>query len=291
MIIKGLNRLDEETVRKIRNMEKAVMEIDGVRENVYLDDSLHFDHRIKHTFIAYEKDQPISFIHLFIPTQKEAELSAMTLPEHRGQGYFSALLLCVREELLRYKIPDLLFVADTRDSIAPLMNDLGAQYDFSEYAMTLEKSDWQDESPDNGIKLVKTKYKDIDTLADISVAVFGESKKDARGRVEKSLLASTRESFAADFKGKLIGMGYVDYESNDPGIFGFGILPEFQKKGYGRRFLSLLINHLLADGAVRVKLEVDSKNDHALHLYQQIGFTPTSGYDYYRKSVQSEREN
>lgn len=285
MIIKDFKRLDEGTLSQIRSLEQAVMKQDGERNEVYLDTSLHFNNSIKHTFIAYEKDQPISVLHLFLPTSREAELCAMTLPDYRGRGYFSALLLCAGKELSKYGIPDILFVADRRDSNKSLMDHLDANYDFSEYAMALEKNSWHDQSQDNGIRLIKTKFGDLDTLTDISRAVFGESEADARSRIEKSLLARTREGFAANLSGKLVGMCYVDYEERDPGVFSFGVLPEFQGKGYGRRFLSLIIGHLFNRGAVRVKLEVDSKNDRALNLYRSIGFAVSSGYDYYRMAV------
>lgn len=291
MIIKKYNRLDPETTRKLRQLETVCQAYDQTNTDpVYLDISMHFDKQICHTYIAFESGQPVSFIHLFLPTAREAELTAMTLPDHRGQGYFSALLFSVEAELHKYQIPDLLFVSDHTLSVKnkDMLRHLGAVYDFSEYAMALDCRDWQDQTSDSGLILEKAAFKDLDALAALSVATFKDNPEDARRMAEKILLARSREGFKAVYRGEVIGMLSVDYEEKDPGIFGLAVRPDFQHQGFGRRLLALILNHLFDRGALCVKLEVDSKNDHALHLYQKIGFKTVSGYDYYRKLLKKQ---
>lgn len=284
MIIKSYNRLDKNTISDIRLLEEKCMKKNGI-DRVYLDDSLHFDHQIRHTFIACEKGEPVSFLHLFIPTPNEAELSAITLPEQRGMGYFSALLACALQELEHYHIPDLLFVTRPSAADPELMRHLGACYDFSEYVMMLEKSEWQGPDAYQEIRLVRAEWKNLDALVRISVAAFGDSGEDARSMAEKSLLSGSREGFAAEYNEKLIGMAYVNYEEEAPCIFGFAIDPEFQGRRLGTHFLNRIIEHVFSKGVSAIKLEVDSKNDHALHVYQRLGFSVVSGYDYYRSRV------
>ncbi|WP_010631203.1 GNAT family N-acetyltransferase [Sporolactobacillus vineae] len=288
MIIKKYARLNSETTEELRKLENVCRTYNRIQsEPVYLDISLHYDKRICHTFIAYESGQAVSFVHLFLPTAREAELTAMTHPDYRGQGYFTALLFSVEEELNKYRIPDLLFVSDHVQSAQneSMLEHLDATYDFSEYVMTVQRQEWNNSTTDNGLILEKAEYKDLDDLTALSVAAFNDSPEDARRLAEKALLSGSREGFKAVFKGKVVGMLSIDYEEKDPGIFGFAIHPEYQKKGFGRRLMSLILIHLFERGALCVKLEVDSKNAHALHLYQKIGFKAVSGYDYYRKPL------
>ncbi|MFT8316796.1 MAG: GNAT family N-acetyltransferase [Sporolactobacillus sp.] len=287
MIIKRYNRLEDSMIEQIRSLESRCVSVDGTKEPLYLDDSLHFNPEINHTFLAFEKGQPISILHLFMPTAEEAELSARTLPEFRGQGYFSALLICAEEELIRYHLPDLLFVVNTslQARYQDMLSYLGAQYDFSEYMMILKRRSWNDQSRDNGIEVVQAETVDPEALVSIRVTAFGDSPEDARSRIEKSLKAPTRESYVAKLGERNIGVGSIDYEESVPCICGFAVQPRFQGMGYGRRFLALLIQDLFAKGYSQIKLEVDSKNSHALHLYQKIGFVETSGYAYYRKKI------
>jgi Acetyltransferases len=288
MIIRQYNRLDDAKTGQLRKLEAVCREHDGSQDDpIYLETTLHYDKNICHTFIAYEAEQPVSFIHLFLPTAREAELTAMTLPERRGQGYFSALLFSVEAELNKYTIPDLLFVTDQvlTDQNKEMLEHLGAFYDFSEYVMMIGRRSWLDQTSDNGLTAVKAEYRDLEALTRTSVAIFDDRPEDARSLEEKTLLSRQRESFKALYNGKIIGMGHINYDEKEPGIFGLGIRPEYQQKGFGRRFLSLLLNQLFKRGASQVKLEVGSKNIHALNLYRNIGFETVSGYDYYRKSL------
>jgi ribosomal protein S18 acetylase RimI-like enzyme len=138
---------------------------------------------------------------------------------------------------------------------------------------------------------VKAMMKHVDQFAEISTAVFGDTAENARSMTEKALLSGSREGFAAEYNGQTIGMVFADYEQHDPLIFGLGLLPEFQGEGFGKQFLSLLIDHLFSRGARKVKLEVDSNNKRAIHLYQQLGFAVLSGFDYYRAAVLPNDEN
>lgn len=287
MIIKRFNSLDQMVVEQIRSFEAQCASVDGAKEPLYLDDALHYNPEVKHTFIAYEKNQPVSVLHLFLPTAEEAELSAMTLPNFRGQGYFSALLICAEEELNRFQTPELLFVVDTsvQAHYQDMLQYLGAHYDFSEYGMILEKEAWKNQTEDNGIKIVRADSVDQEILVSIRITTFGEKPVDARSRVEKSLKAPTRKNYAAKLGERIIGMSSIDYEESVPSIFGLAVQPEFQSKGYGRRFLALLIQHFFAKGYSQIKLEVDSKNTHALNLYQTFGFSQTGSYAYYRKKL------
>jgi len=68
-------------------------------------------------------------------------------------------------------------------------------------------------------------------------------------------------------------------------IYGFGVLPEYRGRGYGRQLLAYTMQTLLALGKTQIALEVATANKNALSLYQSCGFRETGSYDYYRFSV------
>lgn len=60
----------------------------------------------------------------------------------------------------------------------------------------------------------------------------------------------------------------------------FGILPEFQGKGFSKILLEESLKYCKELGA-QVKLEVHSQNIKALGLYKKFGFKPLGGHKVY----------
>lgn len=50
------------------------------------------------------------------------------------------------------------------------------------------------------------------------------------------------------------------------------ILPEAQRKGWGRRLLGKAVEHIKAQGGKGLHLGIDSRNDEARKFYQRVGF-------------------
>ncbi|WP_415639930.1 GNAT family N-acetyltransferase [Paenibacillus lupini] len=63
-------------------------------------------------------------------------------------------------------------------------------------------------------------------------------------------------------------------------MYGFAILPEYQGKGIGRKVLRRVINEQSSAG-YSLHLDVETKNDHALGLYESVGFKAVHAQDYY----------
>ena len=80
---------------------------------------------------------------------------------------------------------------------------------------------------------------------------------------------------------KVIGKIKVSKELNSAFISGFGIIPEYRNKGYGRAALMQVLNYLRNDGINKAALDVEIKNKNALHLYKACGFKEKSTMNYY----------
>ncbi|MBK5240521.1 GNAT family N-acetyltransferase [Clostridium sp.] len=69
-----------------------------------------------------------------------------------------------------------------------------------------------------------------------------------------------------------IGYGQIIIEDNMAILVNFGIVEKFRKEGYGKLFLSYLINLAIDNDFSSISLKVDSNNESALKLYHSQGF-------------------
>jgi len=69
-----------------------------------------------------------------------------------------------------------------------------------------------------------------------------------------------------------IGYGQIIIEDKRAVIVNFGIIEKYRKEGYGKVFLSYLLNRAIDNDFSKVSLKVDCKNDVAYKLYLSLGF-------------------
>lgn len=285
MIIKAYNRLSEKSIKEVLNLEKVCAEYDKLKGSVYLDTSLNFNHCINSVFLLYENRELISMLSMFIPTQQEAEISAFTLPKYRCNGYFKALLSKAVEELRKFDIQDILFVCE-RQSISGkgVTTAFNANYEYTEYSMRFNKDRYVDRGAYR-LLLLGPHFKEIDKIIDTSMKTFNDSYEDSKSRIENFFESETREQYLAGLNDEIIGLGSINQERDEASICGFGIVPEFRGKGYGKELLHLLIDRLWQTGKTEIMLDVNSENAHALELYKKSGFHIEVAFEYYRKEV------
>lgn len=287
MYIKSLNTLDAATEREIREIYLRCKEHDNLKGNLYLDGTVNFNKDIKYLFLLYEENKLVSFLFMFIPTKEEAEISAYTLPDYRKKGYFKRLLSEAVEELKKYDIKDILFVCENQSlSGKECINSLGADYDFTEYYMKFDKnSNVLDKADEFQTKFYIPDKSDIKRLAYVSSQVFEENYEEEIKFITDCFNSTNRKNYATVLRDDIIGIGsgYFGYE--EVAIYGLGILPEFQGKGYGRELIFLIVKHLLENGHDNITIEVESNNIRAFNLYKNCGFVIETAFDYYRKPV------
>lgn len=278
--------LNESQKNDILELEQSCRQRDCTQGNISITNSINFDGDIDCFYLLYEGDILVSFLTMFIPTPWQAEISALTLPSRRRRGHFTFLLSCAKEELKKYLISSVLFVCE------PVCNDtkiilkkLGAEYGYSEYLLVYGKSKnntTEGVSPLQLRKCIKDDFRDIVFLC---AEIFNETYEDAHSLAEKSFNSKDISVFGAYLNNKLIGTCSVNFESADISIFGFGISPCYQGKGYGKLMLKLLIDKLHnMENINSVTLEVNSTNQSAFCLYTKSGFSIKAQFDYYRKT-------
>jgi len=287
MIINEFSIASEEAIKEIRQIETICKKHDKLTGDIFLDSSLNFNPDIKSLFLLYEDNKLLSLLIMFIPTQDEAEISSFTLPEYRRKGYFKALLAKASNELKKYEVSDILFVCEPQSLDGKgVIKKLEANYDFTEYS--LKYNQLNEACPNqylNKIELYKPNLQDSKILIDISQQIFNDSYENAETMVSKTFESSFRQQHLAVLDREFIGMGGVSFEQDGAYIFGFGIIPKYQGKGFGKDMLKLMLQDLIKQNVKKIMIDVNSENEKAFNLYKKYGFEVQTAFEYFRKKV------
>lgn len=240
-------------------------------------------HETNDFFLRDADGHYLAYLALYQFNQEEAEVSAMTLPDCRQRGYFKRLLAAACEELKRRQIPNLLFICERVSSSAQAcMQAMGAEYDFSEYKMTLRHIVPSLPAPD-GFLFRRAEATDLQLITHLDLINFG-----APTQVDFENQEDSRQIWIGVVRGKRVGKIHLSYHGTGVSIYAFGVMPEFRRRGYGTAMLRQAIQMVPDDLKKSVFLEVATENKHALKLYERCGFEVETAYDYYRLPVRSQ---
>ena len=285
MIIKELNRVNDELIREVSKVQAVCNEHDKLQGEIEFDTSLNFNKDMKSIFLLYEDKKLVSVLSIFAPTSNEGEITAVTLPEYRQRGYFKKLYEKAVEELKNYNVKDVLFVCESESTIGKeVITKLQGKYEFTEYSMKYCNEATEDINSIYNTKLRIATNEDLEELICMSQSIFNDEYADAKSMIEGSFASEARVQYIAIFDNKPVGSATVFSDKEQSTIYALGILPEYQGKGIGREFLTLLLKEPLKDKQ-NIRLEVNSVNARAFNLYKSMNFKVEVAFDYYRKSI------
>ncbi|GMA63625.1 GNAT family N-acetyltransferase [Alicyclobacillus fastidiosus] len=236
-------------------------------------------------FLAYRGEQLVGFLGLYQFQAKEVEISGMVHPSMRRLGVFSSLVSGAIDEIRRRSVPKMVFInANGSASGKAFLESIGAVYAFSEYWMQLERTPIAQQADE--VQLRPITRDDIPVVASILAESF-------RAKIASNIdyLEAKLDDASAQCYKILLGKITIGALSvNQPGdgrafIYGFGIAPQYQGRGYGRQSLSLAVQSALQSGLTVIELEVACENARALTLYESCGFQILRANDYYEKRL------
>ena len=225
----------------------------------------------------WEGDRLLGFLGIY-GFDSSPELAGMVSPDARRRGIGAALLdaalpLC-RERSDRRP---LLIVPRPSAAGKRLALRRGGVLDHSEHALVLS-GDPTTGSHEQAITLRSAAVADLPLVSRLLELGFGEPAP--AGLAERLDLPRERTAIV-ELDGSAVGTLRIRRDGNDAGIYGFVIDPSWQGRGIGRAALRQACDQLRAEGAQRIRLEVDVENDRALTPYTSVGFTPTITEDYF----------
>ncbi|MHB8074421.1 GNAT family N-acetyltransferase [Desulfosporosinus fructosivorans] len=285
LILKELKDYSDNEVNEVHHLEQICQDHDSLKGSIFVDTTMNYNQEMNSIFLMYDDDQLISMLTMFVPTAHEAEITALTLPSQRRKGHFKELLSKAVEELIKYEIPEVLFVVESQSiSGKHVITHLRAHYDFTEYSLRLNPRKYVPLAA-NRLEHFKPREKDLKRVIDTSMRIFEDSYEDTKGVVVNIFQSATRDQYLGLLNDEIIGMGSSSRDGDEVSIFGFGITPEFRSKGYGYELLHLIVEKLRQSGVREIVIEVDSNNTHAFSLYQKLGFQIETAFEYYRKKT------
>ena len=128
---------------------------------------------------------------------------------------------------------------------------------------------------------------DLEALVIIQAGSFGDTLEETRHIQSRLLQEPNCYIYIATFGEAPIGckepVGTLRlHEAQDRiGIYGFGILPGYRRRGYGRQMLEEVIRTIRSSSQKMITLEVETDNINAIGLYRSCGFEINTTYDYY----------
>ncbi len=280
------NRLSENQIQAVRELQVQCNAHDGTSGTFFLENSVNFQPEMPCFFLLYQKDMLQGFLCMFAPMQTLAEISACVKPEVRLQGLFKKLLCEAAGTMQRYGIKTVLFVHESKSTDAKTMIERWpVQWEHAEYFMAYHGENAKPAlQQSKSVCMRKVEKSDLSGIAVLSVETFGDPPADMESKIQKSFSDPNVLSFCASSDGEIIGVCSVRLQQSDLYIFGFGISPKRQNKGLGRAFLYYVIESVRSFDR-DIHLEVDSNNQRAFHLYKTSGFSIQTQFDYYQSDL------
>lgn len=282
MTIKSQCRPEAAQIPELREMEKACRLRDGETTPIPLDSWMNWNPGMKSCFLLYAGERLVSFLNVFAPEAREAEIYAATHPEFHRRGYFTALLREAEAELKRCGVSRILLVCEkmSRDG-QETARRLEGRLHHSELRLRYEGNVAFDASSSGRLRLEKAGPEDLEEISALDVRIFGSDPEISLSMLGKTLEDPKNMTFSAFLGRERIGVCNAGFREDGISIFGLGIAPECQGMGYGREMLLLLLGRLREYPCRAVTLEADSENPAALRLYRSSGFVDTTRFDYY----------
>jgi len=297
MSAKTLNQficLKENISEKEYNEINTLQDIISSKDKVNL--KLELDYRLKinknsdgvlkniNEFLYYEDDILVAYLGISCFGGNIAEINGMTHPSWRRKGIFKKLFELAMNECNKRSFNKILLLTDGKsDSGIKFIEAVGGKYDVSEYRMeVINAISSENIIPINLRKAEKSDKKEIGRQD----SIFFYNEKESENLVDKAEIRNDAEirietSYMIELNNTTIGKININYNDNSAFISGFGILPEFRGKGYGKVALKEAIKLINVININIVQLDVSCKNNRALNLYQSCGFQEQSVMNYY----------
>jgi ribosomal protein S18 acetylase RimI-like enzyme len=244
-------------------------------------------------FLYYIEGDLVAYLGISCFDGATGELCGMTHPSHRRKGYFHRLLALALNECRHMDFRSLLILADgNSESGMSFMRSNSTSYAHSEYRMKrLSKESLSGETQEvttesnQAVTLRIANKSDERAIARMNAILFDERElTEETGEYEMTPLEEQQENertYLIKLNETAIGKINVEIQEQYAFLFGFGILPEYRGRGYGRIGLARTLNILEEQGITTIELDVVCTNDRALGLYQSCGFVEQSVMNYY----------
>lgn len=278
--------LDENDIKLIRNLEDICL----TEDNITLKLELEYRTEIKKDYnkslndvneiLYYVNDELIGYAGISAFSRNIAEINGMVHPSFRRKGIFTKIIEIALDECRKRNFKEILLLGDDKSvSAMKFIEKTKGIYSFSECRMTC--LEWEVKEINNESIVVKATNKNAEDIDRLNTIFFGDVSSEMILPEDEE--KNNNITYFIKIDDKIIGkIKTSKEEENSIYISGFGIVPEYRRKGYGRASLVKVLNKLKGENISKIELDVEIKNKNALNLYKSCGFKEGSIMNYYR---------
>ncbi len=232
----------------------------------------------------YEGKTLIGFCSIFFFHKGSCEISLIVAPKHRRQGkakqMFEAVKTIINEETIHE-----IFFSCPKDQGHPWLPAYHLNYKGSEYQMIRDSRAPLKTIP-NPFHFRMASVADIDLICAIDSACFLSGPNEMRAHFLTRLSQPNYLIFLMYEDDNFIGKAHLNQGQESIHLSDVCITPEKQGRGFGRILMTHCINTVLSHNKLPMTLNVETANEHALHLYQHLGFILKNAHDYWTLSLE-----
>jgi ribosomal protein S18 acetylase RimI-like enzyme len=277
--------ISEKEYSDINQLQKLCYSKDKTNLKLELDYKLYVSKSAKSSskrineFLYYANDTLVAYLGICCFGENIGELNGMCHPDWRGNGIFTKLFLLAANECTKRNFSKLLLLSDGNSSQGlEFIKSVGGVYDSSEYRMVLKNGMvFEDIYPISLRPAVKEDYKEI---VKQNMIFFNDPPESENAPIEED--APNTTTYMVELADVIIGKIKIEYGDDAAFIYGFGILPDYRGKGYGKAALKKTLQIIQQKNITNIALDVVCTNNNALHLYQACGFEEVSIMNYYQ---------
>ena len=282
MVIKKTNKLNRKQIKDVMQLIEECRSVEPTMIAPVLTNEGNFDPELPNMFLCEEQGYLISYVSIFMPSPYYGEVVAFTSPAARKRGYFMKTWL----EALKVLGPhieemEIMFLTDGNSpSALATLQALEMHYEYSEYVLAkdIERKDWdfritvKELDPNN--------VKDSNAIFMLHTNIFPDGRSETLTFMESTKLPGTQNFLAIGPEGKPVGLFHMTLDGDRVFLFGVGVLPEYQGKGYAKQMVQLAQN-MCDDEFTAIGVQVSSLNEEAMGLYRSCGFREVNRLDYW----------
>jgi ribosomal protein S18 acetylase RimI-like enzyme len=227
-----------------------------------------------------------------IEPHQDLEVCIAVHPEHRRQGIGRRLLEGLTGQVRdRGRRSCLLVCEEASTSGRGFLAAVGARRRNAEHRMRLDtedagRHDAASHADDRTVlDLTPAGIKHLEAVGRVLAASFHSDPVREQQRVAADLAKPTHRYFLATLGPEPVGSYGLVAAEGRVYVIGFGVLPAYRGRGYGRIMLRHAVRLLAREGRREIFLEVATDNTPAVRLYQSAGFRVVSTYGFYELAV------
>lgn len=278
--------LDENDIKLIRNLEDICLKEDNINLKLELEYRIEIKKDYNKSLndvneiLYYLNDELIGYAGISAFSRNIAEINGMVHPSFRRKGIFTKIIEIALDECRKRNFKEILLLGDDKSvSAMKFIEKTKAIYSFSECRMTC--LEWEVKEINNESIVVKATNKNAEDIDRLNTIFFGDVSSEMILPEDEE--KNNNITYFIKIDDKIIGkIKTSKEEENSIYISGFGIVPEYRRKGYGRASLVKVLNKLKGENISKIELDVEIKNKNALNLYKSCGFKEGSIMNYYR---------